>query len=122
MDKTAMLLAALKAMMDNGPHQPRPTSDCTISKSQFTAGLQCPKRLWLQKHGKKLGIVGEVISVGIKQQGTSVGLIAQQEFPDGVLVDIPSTRFDEAVTETARLMADPDVLVIFEAAFEKDNL
>jgi len=122
MDKTAMLLAALKAMMDNEPHQPRPISDYTISKSQFSAGLQCPKRLWLQKHGKEQGIVGEVVALGIKQQGTSVGLIAQKEFPSGVLVDIPNTRFAEAVTETARLIADPDVLVIFEAAFEKDNL
>jgi len=66
--------------------------------------------------------VGEVIALGIKQQGTSVGVIAQKEFPSGVLVDIPNTRFAEAVTETARLIADPDVLVIFEAAFEKDNL
>jgi len=85
-----MLLAGLKALMDNSAHQPHPLSGYTISKSQFSAGLQCHKRLWLQKHGKEQGIVGEVVSLGIKQQGTSVGLIAQKEFPNGVLVDIPT--------------------------------
>jgi hypothetical protein len=88
-----------------------------ISKSKFIAGRQCLKREWLQINQPQLG---EEIGIGIKEQGNIVGALARSSFPGGVLVE--TLDFDKAVAETANLMKDLEVLVIFEAAFRHNNL
>lgn len=85
-----------------------------LSKSALIAGLQCPARLWGQKNHPQYAVK---TAVGIKEQGTLVGKAAQQAFPDGVLIDIPSYHREEAVAATKVAMNDPKVSVIFEAAF-----
>lgn len=91
----------------------------TISKSKFTAGRQCLKRQWLQIHRPDLE---EETSTDIKEQGTAVGVLARTAFPGGVLVETDNYDFDAAVFETQQLMADPKVLVLFEAAFVYNQL
>lgn len=108
---------ALKAMFDGSKIEVVPT--CSISKSKFTAGLQCLKRQYLQVHHPELAAK---MSVGIKEQGTRVGVLAHEAFPGGVLIATPSNHFDEAVQESARAMSDPRVEVIFESAFVADGV
>jgi CRISPR/Cas system-associated exonuclease Cas4 (RecB family) len=110
---SALLAAALAAT------EPQVVPACEISKSKFIAGTQCAKRLYLQVHHPCLATE---VSTGVKQQGTSVGAVARQAFPGGVLVETPNYEFGKAVQETARVMADPKVTVIFEAAFLADGV
>ena len=111
----AALSAALLALID----APVVTPTYKISKSKFVAGMQCLKRLYLQVHRPELATD---TNHRIKEQGTEVGILARRAFPDGVLVDTPSYEFERATQETARLMADPRVNVIFEAAFFADGV
>lgn len=117
--ETEILMAKLSKMLAEPDIVIEPT--CTISKSKFISGVQCHKREWLQVHRPELAAK---VSEGIKKQGTLVGKAAQDAFPGGVLVDIPSYNgtFDKAVAETERLMADPNVQTIFEAAFVADGV
>ena len=57
-----------------------------ISKSKFTAGVQCLKRLYLQVHQPELAAKPDAADEAIIEQGREVGLLARQLFPDGVEV------------------------------------
>ncbi|MBN1837649.1 MAG: DUF2779 domain-containing protein, partial [Spirochaetales bacterium] len=57
----------------------------------------------------------------IFEQGTKVGVAAQERFPGGVLVAVPSYRASEALAQTRALMA-AGVPALFEAAFFHDNI
>jgi CRISPR/Cas system-associated exonuclease Cas4 (RecB family) len=113
----AQIAAELVAMLAASEPQVIPTRQ--ISKSKFVAGIQCLKRLHLQIYQPDLG---NKVSLGIKEQGSKVGLLAQQAFPGGILVDVPSYEFEKARQETVRLMSDPKVDVLFEAAFLSDGV
>lgn len=54
--------------------------------------------------------------------GTRVGLAAHNLFPGGVRVDAAPWAHDDAMARTAALIADPDIPVIFEAAFEQEGV
>lgn len=90
-----------------------------ISKCKFMAGRQCLLRQWLQIHKPELDETG---TTDIMEQGSAVGVFARTAFAGGVLVESDNFDFDKAVAETTRLMADPKVLVLFEAAFRYENL
>jgi hypothetical protein len=94
---------------------------CFISKSKFIAGLQCPKREWLQVYRPELAVE---TATDIKEQGSLVGKAARDAFRGGVLVDIPSynSTFDKAAAETKRLMEDPNVQIVFEGAFSASGV
>jgi len=50
-------------------------------------GVQCKKRLYLHKYGKKFGIEKDPVSAqqeAIFSTGTSVGELAQELFPNGI--------------------------------------
>ena len=90
----------------------------TLSKSRYLAGLQCPKRLWLEVHRRDL----LPSAPGAAQQalfdaGNEVGILARQKWPGGVLVAEDYRHHAEAVEATRRAMADPAVPAVFEAAF-----
>jgi hypothetical protein len=90
-----------------------------ISKSKFMAGRQCPKREYLMIHEPSLG---DTRVSDIQKQGTLVGELARSAFPGGVLIEQDNYNFEAAIAETERRMADPNVFMLFEAAFCYQNL
>ncbi|MGD0696919.1 MAG: hypothetical protein ABSB82_19045 [Terriglobia bacterium] len=58
-----------------------------LSKSRFTAGLQCHKRLYLQVHQPELAAEPDESTQARFDQGIEVGRFARGLFPEGVLVE-----------------------------------
>ena len=59
-----------------------------LSKSRFTAGLQCHKQLWWKVHEPDAPeLVASPAQQAVFDQGHRVGERAREEFPGGVLVD-----------------------------------
>jgi predicted RecB family nuclease len=93
-----------------------------LSKSTILAGGQCPKRLWLSRHGRDRAAP---LSDGVRailEMGSEIGRLARELFPGGVLVDAGPREHAEAVLATQRLMSDPATTAIFEAAFEHSDV
>lgn len=89
-----------------------------LSKSRLLQHLQCPKRLWLKVHRPELEEVDESNQTRFAT-GTYVGEIAQQLYPDGVLIAGDDLR--QAVTDTQAVLAG-EQQTIFEATFQADGL
>lgn len=72
----------------------------SLSKSQYVRGLQCHKGLWLYRNRKDL--LSEVAAAQqmIFDQGQSVGVLAHQRFPGGVLITEDHTQAAEAIAST----------------------
>lgn len=58
----------------------------TLSKSSFSAGLQCGKRLWIEKHKPELSPEPSPSQLAIFEQGHEVGSWSHKLFPDGILL------------------------------------
>lgn len=89
-----------------------------LSKSRILLHRQCPKRLWLKVHRPEL----EEIEDGNQARfdtGTYVGEVAQQLYPDGVLIDGDDLR--QSIIDTQAVLADKQH-PIFEATFQSDGL
>lgn len=54
-----------------------------LSKSTFIRGLQCEKSLYLYKHHYRLKDPTPSSLQAVFEQGTNIGILAQQLFPDG---------------------------------------
>src|SRR5271163_3120762 len=91
-----------------------------ISKSKFCAGVQCPKRLYLQVHSPELAEQPDAAAEAIIEQGHKVGMLARQLFPGGV--EVCERSLDQAIRATRELVADPEIPALFEAAFEHDGV
>src|SRR5882762_8266526 len=92
-----------------------------LSKSRYTAGVQCHKLLWWKVH-EPLALElqpGKVLKDRF-DQGTQVGTLARATFSGGVLVDLPHKAVDERVKLTRKLI-DDGAPAIFEASFLADN-
>jgi predicted RecB family nuclease len=87
-----------------------------ITKSRFAAGVQCLKRLYFIVHSPELAAQPDESGQAIIDQGREVGLLAQQMFPGGVVVD--SKDREQAIRMTRELIANREVPAIFEGAFE----
>ncbi len=99
---------------------PRTTKKPYLTKSRHTAGLHCPKRLWLNWHEPMPyddPLPGSILAVG-----TEIGERAWEVFPGGVCIDEPPWAHQEAVARTASLIESSDVPAIFEGAFEHDGV
>ena len=91
-----------------------------LTKSRFQAGLYCPKRLWLDCHAPR---PYEEAAPGTPQAvGSEVGGHAQKLFPGGVLIDEEAYQHRRALERTLRLIRQPDIPALFEAAFEYDGV
>ncbi|HTZ97640.1 MAG TPA: DUF2779 domain-containing protein [Terriglobales bacterium] len=93
----------------------------TISKSEFIAGVQCLKRLYLQVHQPELASQSDAADQVIIEQGREVGLLARQLFPGGVEVNA-SRGLDEQIRATRELVANREIPAIFEGAFEHQGV
>ncbi len=80
------------------------------------SGVQCLKRLHWQVHEPQLADEPDAAAVAIMQQGREVGKLALQLFAGGV--EVSSRDPEQAIRITRELIANPEVPVIFEAAFE----
>ena len=91
-----------------------------LTKSNYVAGLQCHKRLWLKWHQPlpyEEPPPGSPMAVG-----TSVGEKARLIFPGGVLIDEPPREHPEAIIRTQSLIENDQTTAIFEAAFEHNGV
>jgi len=92
-----------------------------LSKSRYTAGLQCHKLLWWKVHEPKaVELQPDIVLQDRFDQGAQVGTLARGTFPGGVLVDLPYQATNERVTLTRKLI-DAGAPAIFEASFLADN-
>jgi hypothetical protein len=89
-----------------------------LSKSRFTAGLQCHKRLYLQVHQPELAAQPDESRQARFEQGTEVDRVARGLFPEGVLVEAEYTEMNKALAQTSRLVADGKAPAVFEATFD----
>ena len=89
----------------------------SLSKSRFTAGLQCLKRLYLQSYQPDLADAVDAGTQARFDTGNEVGELARQRFPGGRLVAEPYYRHSLAVATTNTLLGTDPALPLYEAAF-----
>ena len=99
----------------------RPTVPYRLSKSRFTSGLQCHKKLWWEVHEPDaLELQPDKVLQDLFDQGRQVGELARTRYPGGVLIDLPHDARAERVAATRKLL-DAGAPAIFEATFIADN-
>ena len=88
-----------------------------LSKSTFIRGLQCEKSLYLYKHHYKLKDPTPTSLQAVFDQGTNIGILAQELFPNGVDAS-PENHFKmvESVGKTQDFIFQGET-IIYEATF-----
>ena len=72
-----------------------------LSKSTFIRGLQCDKSLYLYKHHYRLKDPISEALLGVFDQGTNIGILAQELFPDGTDASPENhLKIDDSVRKT----------------------
>ena len=94
----------------------------TLSKSRFISGLQCPKLLYIEVRHPELLPPPDPSLEALFDQVHQVGLLATKLYPSGRMVEWGERGYKGAVKETEKLLNDPKIPAIFEAAFEVDGL
>lgn len=93
-----------------------------LSKTTFMYGCQCHKRLWLHKNRPKLKDKMSEQQSAIFQQGTNVGLLAQQLFPGGVdATPLNPWQYQLSVYDTQKYLRQGHQ-IIYEAAFQFEGM
>ncbi len=93
-----------------------------LSKSRFTAGLQCHRQLWWKVHEPRAPeLRPDAALQGIFDMGNRVGERAREEFPGATLIDLDYRRLQAAVDATRKAI-DDGATVILEASFLEDNI
>ncbi|MGH3055548.1 MAG: DUF2779 domain-containing protein, partial [Gaiellaceae bacterium] len=88
-----------------------------LSKSRFTAGLQCDRQLWWRTHEPKAPELTPSPSLQARfDRGHLVGQRAREFVPGGVLIDAPHRDFGVRLASTRRAI-ERGAGVIYEAAF-----
>src|SRR5256885_8409518 len=90
-----------------------------LSKSRFTAGLQCHRLLWWKVHEPlAVELQPDKVLQDRFDQGAQVGALARKRFPGGVLIQ--HSERDERVELTRQAM-EAGAPAIFEASFVSDD-
>ena len=110
-------------MTGAGLHRPPPARSSArvaphLTKTRYVAGVQCPKRLWLQVYRRDLATPPDPGLRARLAAGDDVGIRARALFPGGVAVDEKHYRHAQGVEKTRRMMAESRVPAIFEAFLE----
>jgi len=91
-----------------------------LSKSKIIAGLQCPKRLWLQTFKPEL-IEESSETQQAYAVGNQLGELARDLYPDGKLIgnvfNVP-----KALADTQSALAETPATPLFEGAFQYDGV
>jgi hypothetical protein len=94
----------------------------TLSKSTYLRGLQCRKSLYLNWHHPELKDQISAMQKAIFSQGTDVGKLAQQLFPEGIDAGIyVPDNYQKSIELTSQLIKDRTD-VIYEAGFASNGL
>lgn len=93
-----------------------------LSKSRFTAGLQCLGRLYRSCYQQDLATPPDAAQQARFDAGTRFGEIARELRPGGVLIDEPFFRHDDAVARTRGLLNVGTTSALYEAAFTEDGV
>ncbi len=97
------------------------TKAARLSKSRFTSGLQCHKKLWWEVHEPDaLELQPDKVLQDLFDQGRQVGAVARARYPGGVLIDLPHHAGAARVAATAKAL-DDGAPAIFEATFIADD-
>src|SRR5438046_4384925 len=92
-----------------------------LSKSRFTSGLQCHKKLWWDVHEPEaLELQPDKVLQELFDQGRQVGEAARTRYPGGVLIDLPHHAGAARVAATRRAL-DAGAPAVFEATFIADD-
>src|SRR6059036_468016 len=92
-----------------------------LSKSRFTSGIQCHKKLWWEVHEKDAPeLQPDKVLQDLFDQGRQVGEAARARYPGGVLIDLPHDARAERVAATQKAL-DEGAPAIFEATFIADD-
>jgi|SRR5690348_94777 len=92
-----------------------------LSKSRFTSGLQCHKKLWWEVHEREAPeLQPDKVLQDLFDQGRQVGEMARKRYPGGVLIDLPHHAGAERVAAT-RAALESGAPAIFEATFIADG-
>ncbi|MEX0932890.1 MAG: DUF2779 domain-containing protein [Candidatus Pacearchaeota archaeon] len=89
-----------------------------LTKSNYLLGLQCPKLLWVAKNDKERIPKPTEIEQKKFDDGTLVGELATQVFPNGT--DLSKLGFKENIDKTKEAIKNKEI--IYEAGFLEDNL
>jgi len=92
-----------------------------LSKSQYTYGITCRKKLWLYRHRRDLEDPVSQAQEAVFEQGHEVGILAQKLYPTGVLVAEDHTQAEAALEKTKKLI-ESKAPAIFEAAFQFEDV
>lgn len=85
-------------------------------------GVQCAKRVWLNKNLPKERDAQTAFQTRIFQQGTDVGLLAQKLFPGGMNAEPENYySFQKSVADTMRYIRSGHQ-IIYEAAFQYEGI
>ena len=92
-----------------------------LSKSRFTSGLQCHKKLWWEVHEPDAPeLQPDKVLQDFFDQGRQVGEAARARYPGGVLIDLPHDAGAERVAATQKAL-DEGAPAVFEATFIADG-
>ncbi len=98
-------------------HQPPGAAPYRLSKSRFTSGIQCHKKLWWEVHEKDAPELDhDPATKLLLDQGGEVGALARTYAPGGVLIDFPHDQYMEKVKATEEALA-AGATRIYEASF-----
>src|SRR5205807_7930219 len=101
--------------------RPMTTKAARLSKSRFTSGLQCHKKLWWEVHEPNAPeLQPDKVLQDLFDQGRLVGEAARARYPGGVLIDLPHHAGAERVAATRKAL-DAGAPAIFEATFIAEN-
>jgi hypothetical protein len=93
-----------------------------LSKSRFTAGLQCLKQLWWRVHEPDAPeLVPDFLLQATFDRGHRVGAAARDYVPGGALVSLPHHAAAERVALTKELLAR-GAPAVYEASFIADRV
>jgi predicted RecB family nuclease len=99
-----------------------PPSAPRLSKSRFTSGLQCHKKLWWEVHDRDAPeLQPDKVLQDLFDQGRQVGEAARTLYPGGVLIDLPHDAGAERVAATKQALAS-GAPAVFEATFISDDV
>lgn len=92
-----------------------------LSKSLYLRGLQCHKSLWLYKNDPDMRTPPDEAKQAIFDMGTNVGILAQQLFPGGTVIEFDRSAFEQKVRQTQDLIS-AGVDTIYEATFAHNEV
>ncbi|MBN8555400.1 MAG: DUF2779 domain-containing protein [Deltaproteobacteria bacterium] len=92
-----------------------------ITKSDYAAGVQCEKRLYLLHSEPDLAAAPSDDLQMRFEQGQEIGKLARSRFPNGVLVGASGSALNHAILTTTKLIEELKTEAIFEAAVKFEN-